>query len=83
MHKVLDRVNMFMIEKLTTARSSESANAFEDDTSKKKPTAAAVRTKGSSISLVGLGCRLYERDQHKMYNVGIVQLANIFFFLRN
>lgn len=40
---------------VTTAWSSESAKAFDDDTSKSRPTAAAVRNKGSSISFVGLG----------------------------
>ena len=45
-------------QKLTTAWSSESANALDVDTSKLRPTAAAVRIKGSSISLVGLGWRL-------------------------
>uniref|UniRef100_A0A6N2M2U0 Pentatricopeptide repeat-containing protein n=1 Tax=Salix viminalis TaxID=40686 RepID=A0A6N2M2U0_SALVM len=40
---------------LTTARSSESASAFDDVTSKFKPTAAAVRSKGPSISFVGVG----------------------------
>jgi len=39
----------------TTAWSRESANAFDDETSKCKPTAAAVCNKGSSISLVGVG----------------------------
>lgn len=42
-------------KQLTTARSSESASAFEDVTSKFKPTAAAVRSKGPSISFVGVG----------------------------
>lgn len=41
--------------KFTTAWSRESANAFDDETSKCKPTAAAVCNKGSSISLVGVG----------------------------
>lgn len=41
--------------RFTTARSSESASAFEDETSKLRPTAAAVSKKGSSISLVGTG----------------------------
>ena len=45
-------------DKLTTALSSEFANALDVDTSKLRPTAAAVRSKGSSISLVGLGWRL-------------------------
>lgn len=39
----------------TTAWSSESASAFDDETSKLRPTAAAVRNKGSSISRVGVG----------------------------
>lgn len=47
------------MQRLTTARSSDSANAFDDETSKLRPTAAAVRSKGSSISLVGLGWRLH------------------------
>ena len=45
----------------TTAWSRESANAFDDETSKCRPTAAAVRSKGSSISLVGVGWRLHTR----------------------
>ena len=41
--------------KLTTARSSESAKALDEETSKLSPIAAAVRNSGSSISLVGVG----------------------------
>ena len=39
----------------TFALSSDSANAFEDDTSRFRPTEEAVRSNGSSISFVGLG----------------------------
>jgi len=42
----------------TCALSSDSANAFEDDTSRLRPTEEAVRSNGSSISFVGLGWRL-------------------------
>jgi hypothetical protein len=40
---------------LTFALSSDSANAFEDDTSRFRPIEEAVRSNGSSISFVGLG----------------------------
>lgn len=40
---------------LTTARSSESAKDFDEETSKLRPTAAVVRNSGSSISFVGIG----------------------------
>lgn len=40
---------------LTFALSSDSANAFEDETSRFSPTEEAVRSNGSSISFVGLG----------------------------
>lgn len=52
-----------MLSPLTTAWSSESASAFDDETSKLRPTAAAVRNKGSSISLVGVGWRLQKQTQ--------------------
>lgn len=45
--------------RLATAESSESARAFDEETSRLRPTAAAVRSKGSSISLVGVGWRLH------------------------
>lgn len=54
---------MHMLSPLTTAWSSESASAFDDETSKLRPTAAAVRNKGSSISLVGVGWRLQKQTQ--------------------
>lgn len=47
-----------MAAHLTFALSSDSANAFEDDTSRFSPTEDAVRSNGSSISFVGLGWRL-------------------------
>lgn len=47
----------------TTARSRESANAFDDETSKFRPIAAETRSKGSSISLVGVGCRLHKNQK--------------------
>lgn len=51
-----DRESILHIETIfTTARSSESASAFDDETSKLRPIAAAVSNKGSSISLVGVG----------------------------
>lgn len=40
---------------LTTTISSEPVNAFDDETSKIIPTAATIRSRGSSISLVGEG----------------------------
>lgn len=56
-------VKMQNINKIyTTARSRESANAFDDETSKFRPIAAETRSKGSSISLVGLGCRLHKNQ---------------------
>lgn len=47
----------------TTAWSRESANAFDDETSKCRPIAAATRSKGSSISLVGVGWRLHKNQK--------------------
>jgi len=46
----------------TTAWSRESANAFDDETSKFRPIAAETSSKGSSISLVGVGCRLHKNQ---------------------
>lgn len=48
---------------LTTARSSESAKALEVEISKSTPTAAAVRSSGSSIFGDGTGCRLKQADK--------------------
>lgn len=53
--EVYQKTNLQLHNSLTTAQSSESASAFDDETSKLRPTAAAVRSKGSSISFVGEG----------------------------